>query len=134
MKRKLRGAALALLMTSGAAHATPDIPKIDLIVIAGFAGEVCPRFKSMPQALHEEAEENKITKEMLDARFDLLSAQFIKNASNRNAWLDVPVGDDKKILLSIIWESLNDRSEFCAEIWALLGPNGTYKRQMVEAK
>jgi hypothetical protein len=134
MKRKLLGAALALLMTSGAAHATPDIPKIDLIVIAAFAGEVCPRFKSMPQALHEEAEENKITKEMLDARFDLFAAQIKKNASNRNGLLDVPVGDDKKILLSIYWEYLNDPSDFCAKMWTLLGPNGTYKRQMVEAK
>jgi hypothetical protein len=137
MKRKLLGAALALLMTSGAASAYPNgLSKIDFLVITYVAGSGdCPRFKFIPQALREEAEEeNKITKEMLSARLGVLIAQVEKNASNRNGLLDTPVGDDKKLLLLTYWEYLDDPSDFCAKMWALLGPNGTYKRQMLEAK
>jgi hypothetical protein len=65
------------------------------------------------KALFEELAEGGVTPEMLDT-------QEYKNAVTMSA-----VGPIEKYT--------KDASDFCLATWQLLGPNGVYKRQMLEA-
>ena len=77
---------------------------------ANFAGSHnrCPRFQVIDKAVSDELAAAGVTSEML---------------SNFT--------DQPQLLLDQYNE---DPSEFCAKAWRRLGPNGTYKRQMLEAK
>jgi hypothetical protein len=68
----------------------------------------CPRFQVIDKAVSDELAAAGVTSEML---------------SNFT--------DQPQLLLDQYNE---DPSEFCAKAWRRLGPNGTYKRQMLEAK
>jgi hypothetical protein len=131
MKTKLIAAALALLMTSGAAHAITqeDYARaftkeqdyaIKTTLMANFAGNQkqnrCPRFRAIEKAMNAELAETAVTSEMLRV---LRDSDFSRPES----------------FVSVILAEYNkDPSAFCNEAWRSLGPNGTYKRQMLEAK
>lgn len=116
--RKLTAAALALLMMSGAAHAiTPEQNRaLEITTSAWVAGtsDNCPRFKIMKGEMVGELNaaglepDNVKTKEMTDVRQLLMMTMLMKYQLNP--------------------------SQFCAAAWQLYGPNGLYKRQMLEAK
>lgn len=109
MKCKSMLAALAVLMTSGAAFAdTPFMDALMNTMWANFAGSHnrCPRFRVIEEAINAERAEAGVTPDML------------------RDMTDKPLLDQYK----------EDPSEFCDKVWRRLGPNGTYKRQMLEAK
>lgn len=111
MKPKLITAALVLLMTSGTAHAFTEeqIKVIKIVELAWSAGDGrCPRFQNDRQRMNDELKEAGITEE------DFLD-EYVE-------------GDD------YMPQYNKNSSAFCQMAWKLLGPNGTYKRQMLEAK
>jgi hypothetical protein len=114
MKRKIIVAVVALqvtLMTSGAAFGQMSFTDAVMNTMwANFAGSHnrCPRFQVIDKAVSDELAAAGVTSEML---------------SNFT--------DQPQLLLDQYNE---DPSEFCAKAWRRLGPNGTYKRQMLEAK
>jgi hypothetical protein len=121
MRCRLMLAALALLTTfapsasnAGRPLGFSDSSPIDVIYVATAAGtrDRCPKFKAIDHAIDEEIAAANITQEML-----------------RNEQEHV-----KKLAESIYIEYLLDSSSFCSWAWGLLGPNGTYRRQMLEAK
>jgi hypothetical protein len=73
--------------------------------------DTCPRFKVIPSAVREELNDAGISDE------DLKS-------------------DHGKYALLYVFDMIKheDRSKLCKEAWEKFGPNGTYKRQMLEAK
>jgi hypothetical protein len=112
MKMKLIAATGALLMmTSGVAFGEMSFTDaVTNTMWANFAGSHnrCPRFQVIDKAVSDELAAAGVTSEML---------------SNFT--------DQPQLLLDQYNE---DPSEFCAKAWRRLGPNGTYKRQMLEAK
>jgi hypothetical protein len=110
MKTKMIVAALALLMTSGVAQAA-YIDAVLNTTWAKFAGshDRCPRFQAIEEAISAELAEEGITLEMLDHDYHHMTDKYLQSYDQ-------------------------NPSEFCANVWQRLGPNGTYKRQMLEAK
>jgi hypothetical protein len=118
MKCKFALAALALLMTSSAASAFTQ-EQSNIIAVATFAqyaglDDHCPRFKLNNSAMIRELTDVGLTRKdfesqaMSEARttnFTFLTASYRANPSN-----------------------------FCNTAWQKFGPNGTYKRQMLEAR
>ncbi len=123
MKRKLIGAALALLMSGGAAFAETrgnrpteaQINSFAATMLAVFAGsrDHCPRFQLMGEAKNAELTAAGITPEMRDEMLRTVGQIIFLEYSDKY---------DK------------DPSAFCNDAWETLGPNGSYKRQMLEAK
>jgi hypothetical protein len=103
MKRKSMLAALALLVTSGAANAG-YMDAVTTTTWADFAGSQnrCPRFQVIKEAIAAERAEAGVT----------------ESYDNHD----------------LIRQYNEDPSEFCNKAWRRLGPNGTYKRQMLEGK
>jgi hypothetical protein len=118
MKRQLMLAALALLMTSGAASAftKEQDAAIKITSAAEFAGldDHCPRFKLIKREMYAELKSTGLTSEMLrsaemdSSRVVAIAAIYLKHKANP--------------------------SDFCSAAWELLGTGGTYRRQMLEAK
>jgi hypothetical protein len=110
MKTKSMLVALMLLMTSSDVFAKASF--IDAIMYtkwANFAGSHnrCPRFQIIEEAISAELAEAGVTSRDLD--------YYGGDGNFPNQYNADP-------------------SAFCKRVWDLLGPNGTYKRQMLEAK
>ncbi|SRR5258708_20114756 len=88
---------------------------IKMTTIARFAGsgKTCPRFHVVDKAVFAEMAEARMPPEMLDT-------QEFKNAQ-------------ALALLSAVERQRANPSDFCLAVWQLLGPNGLYRRQMLEA-
>jgi hypothetical protein len=71
--------------------------------------DTCPRFRVVWPAVRKELDE----------------AGFVPN--NRNV-------QDATLLVGYMIKHDDDRSQLCREAWEMFGPNGTYKRQMLEAQ
>jgi hypothetical protein len=113
MKRKSMLASLALLMTSGAALG--EASYLDAVLYttwAKFAGSKnrCPRFRMIERAISTELAEARVTAHEMEYYGDDWAPPTFVEQYNENP------------------------SEFCDKAWKRLGPNGTYKRQMLEAK
>jgi hypothetical protein len=102
-------AARALLMTSGAAQAGITEAVMNTIW-AKFAGshDRCPRFQVIERAITAERAEAGVTAYMMESF------------------------DEEPLIL--VKQYNENPSEFCDKVWRRFGPNGTYKRQMLEAK
>ena len=118
MKPKFKLAALALITMSSAASAFTKEQNdvIAVATVAQYAGldDHCPRFKLN---VHEMIAELSGT--------GLTSADFTSQA----------MSDERSKNFKV--HALNyaaDPSGFCNAAWQKLGPNGTYKRQMLESK
>jgi hypothetical protein len=118
MKRTMIAAALALLMTSGAANAknwnevsgSEMTEAVNNSVLAWFAGnhDRCPRFKVIDEAVRDELVAGG------------LSPDYIRpNEADRFTYPK---------------DYAANPSAFCKMAWEQIGPNGSYKRQMLEAK
>jgi hypothetical protein len=142
MKTKLMLAALALLMTSGAAfgaadvwtRSTPQLDAAETTTLANFAGSQkhnrCPRFKVIDAATKAELAAANMTGPSGtpdDPTDDLLRPEQCewKSTSGPTCTAGTSFYAD---------EYATDPSAFCKKAWEMLGPNGTYKRQMLEAK
>jgi hypothetical protein len=79
---------------------------VALVVHQMGSDDTCPRFKVVKSAIKKELDEAGINQSFQSAH--LLVSDMIKQ-------------DD-------------DRSQLCGEAWELFGPNGTYKRKMLEAQ
>jgi hypothetical protein len=108
MNRTIAVAALALLMTSGAQANSTDA--IINTIWARFAGSHnrCPRFQVIERAISAERAEAGAT-----------------------AWMMESFDEEPRVLIK---EYNEDPSAFCNKAWQEFGPNGSYKRQMLEAK
>jgi hypothetical protein len=124
---KLMFAALALLMTSGAAFGaadvfvTPSTPELDAVettTLAQFTGNQkhnrCPRFRVIDAATSAE-----------------LAAAGMRGDRLPDPPDDLLRGDGTSFYVD---GYATDPSAFCKKAWELLGPNGTYRRQLLEAK
>jgi hypothetical protein len=127
----MMAAALALLMAGGAAMALTQEEydatftkeqdyAIKTTMLANFAGSPkrnrCPQFRVIDEATNAELAAAGVTLEMLRTLRDIGGA------------------DTGPFTARFIDEYNKDPSNFCHEAWRALGPNGTYKRQMLEAK
>jgi hypothetical protein len=124
---KLILAALALLMPSATAQADrlvlgaiAEYEAIKYSMLAQFLGNQkhnrCPRFKVIDEA----------------TRAELATVTW---EDRELTWADL--NDDpggEQIIEGYIEKYATDPSAFCDRSWKLLGPNGTYKRQMLEAR
>jgi hypothetical protein len=123
---KLILAALALLIPSATAQA--DRLVLDAIasyeaitypMLAQFLGNQkhnrCPRFKVIDEATRAE-----------------LATVTWDDRELTAADLNDPGGE--QVIEGFIEKYATDPSAFCDRSWKLLGPNGTYKRQMLEAR
>jgi hypothetical protein len=81
---------------------------------ARFAGEFgkCPRYRTIQAAVFAELKEAGITPDMLDS-------QYFKNAQSL-------------ALVDAMVKYRENPSDFCLAAWVSYGPDGTYKRQMLE--
>ena len=81
---------------------------------ARFAGTLgkCPRYRFIEKASFAEMKEAGITSEMIDS-------QYFKNAQ-------------MFALADAMSKYEKNPSDFCAAAWLLYGPDGRYKRQMLE--
>lgn len=88
---------------------------IKMTTIARFAGDgkTCPRFHVVERALFEEMADARITPQMLDT-------QDVKNAQTL-------------ALMGALERQHANPSDFCLAVWQLFGPQGLYRRQMLEA-
>jgi hypothetical protein len=117
MKRTMMVAALALLMTSGAAMAQTVREQGHALLItsrAYFAGSQnrCPQFRVIDEAVHAELAAVGVGKTAAD-RINLMRHLGI------HAWASAY--DE-------------DPSRFCKYVWEEFGPNNGSERQMLEAK
>jgi hypothetical protein len=130
MKRTTIAAALALLMTSGAAFAETqtqeDFAKdriqntIAMVMLVHFAGTHCPNVRMIEEAMIAELKDAGVTSETLNAQ---------------------GMGIDMNILESMFLNHYDkDPTKFCTGALRGFGPNGgpgpngAPKRQMLEAK
>ena len=92
-----------------------QINAIKMTTIARFAGSnnTCPRFHVVERSVFEEMADGGIPSARLDT-------QEFKNAQT-------------EALLGALERRRANASDFCLAVWKLLGPNGLYKRQMLEA-
>jgi hypothetical protein len=77
-------------------------------------GDNCPRYKVNLDEVFEELRSADITPTMLDT-------QGFKNAQTM-------------AIVSAVERMNEDKSDWCLAVWQLFGPNGTYRRQMLDAK
>jgi hypothetical protein len=129
MKQTTIAAALPLMMTSGAAmawDASPQGDAVETTTLALFTGSQkynrCPRFRVIDAATKAEF----AAADMVgpagtpdDPTDDLLWPEDGKGGGGTSMYAD---------------EYNKNPSAFCKMAWDRLGPNGTYKRQMLEAK
>jgi hypothetical protein len=104
MKTKMMVAALALLMT-GAASGASEIEVLTDTIWANFAGS------------RDRCPRFQVIKEAVRAE---LASSILDNYTGASP--------------SIVKKYDEDPSVFCDKAWRRFGPNGTYKRQMLEAK
>jgi hypothetical protein len=126
MKRQVILAALALLMMSGAANATIWSDAAEMTTLANFAGspkyDRCPRFRVIDAAIKAElaaANMKGPAGTPDDPTDDLLWPEDGRGGGGTSMYIDGYNADP---------------SAFCTKVWRLLGPNGTYRRQMLEPK
>jgi hypothetical protein len=120
-----------MMMTSTSAFANEPtleqrtmVNTITIALLAEFTGNQknnrCPRFRVIDKAVDDELAEAGLTLEMLH---EMHGAGDFENDR-----VDDYMG-------TILADEYNkDPSAFCYKAWHELGPNGTYKRQMLEAK
>jgi hypothetical protein len=123
MRFIMMAVSLALFASTGAradAPLTGDLTKaqrdaITMTTVARVAGanHRCPRFHVIEQAVFQDLHDANIPPAMLDT-------QEFKNAQTR-------------ALVNIIDRMNANPSDFCLAAWQLFGPQGRYKRQMLEA-
>jgi len=117
---------LAALISTGlstAAAADPltghltetQLNAIKMTTIARFAGSknTCPRFHVVESAVFEEMRDGGISPAMLDTT-ELKNAQVIA-------------------MMGALERQRANPSDFCLAVWQLFGPQGPYRRQMLEA-
>jgi hypothetical protein len=118
MKRKLILATLALIMTSGVCSAFTR-EQGDVIAVAALAqwsglDDHCPRFKLMNDEMIAELAATGLTQRDFDGK-EMLAER-------------------DRAMFPVIASYRANPSNFCNAAWVRLGPNGTYKRQMLESK
>jgi hypothetical protein len=115
LKRQVMLAALALLVTSGAASAFTKEQQAatNVVCLAYFAGNQknnrCPRFQLIDGAAGKELRDGGV-----------ITNEIFEQTLHQSP--------------SFVADYEENPSRFCSAAWALLGPNGTYRRQMLEAK
>jgi hypothetical protein len=121
MKCKLILAALAMLLTGSAASAftSEQLRTLEITQIARWGGydNHCPRFTVIELAVYDE---------LLQAGFTDAELESDSESKFQSASVDA-------VVLAMRNYKANP-SSFCNAAWHMLGPNGTYKRQMLEAK
>ncbi len=122
---RVLGLALCAALTLAASAAAGDpltgnltetqLNAIKMTAIARFAGSrnTCPRFHVVQSEVFAEMADARIPPEMLDT-------QEFKNAQTA-------------ALLGALERQRVNPSDFCLAVWQLFGPQGLYKRQMLEA-
>lgn len=121
-----RAVLAALILTTGlSASAAGDpltgnltetqINAIKMTTIAMFAGskDICPRFHFVQRFVFEEMVHAGIPAAMLDTQ-DFKNAQTLA-------------------MLGAIERQRANPSDFCLSVWQLFGPQGLYRRQLLEA-
>jgi hypothetical protein len=92
-----------------------QVKVVTMTTIARMAGDGknCPRYKVNLNAIFEEMRSADITPAMVDT-------QGFKNAQT----------------MAIVGavERMKDKSDWCLAVWQLFGPNGMYRRQMLDAE
>jgi hypothetical protein len=118
MKRKLILATLAQVITSGVASAF-TIEQSDVIAVASLAqwaglDDHCPRFKLIESEMMAELSATGLSQTDFD------SSQML--------------AERDRAISSVVQNYRENPSSFCNAAWQKLGLNGTYRRQMLEAK
>jgi len=118
MKRKLILAALALLMASSAASAftkeQSDVISVATMALLAGLDDHCPRYRLNNDAMISELIASGLTEKDFDSG---------------------EMSDERdRAILPFMLDYKSNPSRFCDAAWQALGPNGTYKRQMLEAK
>jgi len=113
---------LSTIVATGAAAEDPltgnltenQIKSITMVTVARAAGtgNRCPRFHVIERALFEELHDADVTPAMLET-------QAFKNV-------------ETTALLGVVERRTADPSDWCLAVWQLFGPEGLYRRQMLE--
>jgi hypothetical protein len=111
-------AALALVITSGVASAFTR-EQSDVIAVASLAqwaglDDHCPRFKLIESEMMAELAATGLSQTDFDSK-EMLAER-------------------DRAIFSVVLNYRENPSRFCNAAWQKLGPNGIYKRQMLESK
>jgi len=70
-------------------------------------------------------------------RFRVIKSEVKKEMDDAGVKLDAEHSEHIKMAGALVFDMLkhsDDRSQLCREAWEIFGPNGTYRRQMLESQ